>query len=159
MTNLAKQLEPIDFKLLSQHDKISSLTKATEIVLVIMARHLNVTPFQVAFFLAEKKTLWVKLVSAGVRGDFKAVIRIFEDFYKQVDHILVFALLDQTKDTFLLFLDVLKTGFVSKEIQVVKWTINTLSKLVYSLAHKDYTNEIYEFLVRKAKLIPVGKKY
>lgn len=84
------------------------------------------------------------------------MIHIFEDFYKHVDNILVYALLDQTKDTLLLFLDVLKTGFVSKEIQVVKWTINTLSKLVYSLVHKDYTNEIYEFLVRRAKLIPVG---
>jgi hypothetical protein len=110
----------------------------------------------VAFFLAEKKTLWIKLLSSGVRGDFTPVIRIFEDFYKHTDNILIYALLDQTKDTLLLFLDVLRGGFVSKEIQVVRWTINTLSKLVCSLGQKDYTSEIYEYLVRRAKMIPVN---
>lgn len=142
--------------MLDKKADIATLTKATEILLVILARNLNRTPFEMAFLLAENMSLLTKLVMLGKQKDYSCVVRIFEEFYQNADRILSLALTDETRETLTLFLDVVRIGFISKDEQVTKWTVNTTGKIVLLLAQKETASEVYQILIKDNKFVPVG---
>lgn len=108
-----------------------------------------------AFLLVEKMSLLTKLMIVGKKKDYSCIVKVFEDFYSHADRILSLALTDETRETLSLFLDIVRMGFVSKDEQVTKWTINTTGKIVYLLAQKELSSEIYQILVKDNKFIPV----
>lgn len=123
--------------------------------MVILAKNLNRTPFEMSFFLVEKMNLLTKLMIVGKKKDYSCIVHIFEDFYTHSDRILSLALTDETRETLNLYLDIVRMGFVSKDEQVTKWAINTTGKIVLLLAQKELSNEIYQILVKDNKFVPV----
>ena len=100
-------------------------------------------------------TLLTKLFALGKRGEYEPIIKIMEDFYRYCENILGLALTDETRDTLFLFLEIIRMGFISREIQIVKWSINIASKIVYLLNLKEFTVEIYDFFVSKCNYVSV----
>lgn len=142
--------------MLDKNADISTLTKATEIIVVILARHLRRSPFDMSFLLVEKMQLLTKLVIVGRRGDYSSVVHIMEDLYRHCDKIIPLALTDSTRDTLHLFLEIVRMGFVSKDENVTKWTVNATSKIVYCFTQNNFSGEIYDCLVKKCNYVPVA---
>lgn len=97
----------------------------------------------------------MKLFLLGRKGDYSPIVRILEDIYQHLEHILGLSLTDTSRETFFLFLGIVRLAFVSKAETVVNWGINVTARIVSLLSQFDFTKEIYQFIIKESNYLPV----
>lgn len=117
-----------------------------EFLILSCCHNFDLVPTQAAGLLAQGFKYLVHLTAKGLRGDFDPVIYWYQNIYTNSTHLA--DLLGLDKGISLTFvLNALKSGLLSRSVEVVQWTCRLFSKLALDLHDKRLMPEAWAWFV------------
>lgn len=150
-----KQLEPINFEYLSKSTPLESIDKVTEFIVVAFAKEIHKEPIEVAALLTEGAKHFSNLIICGKKGEFESVVRFFETIYTNIERLVQMSLTDSSNSTLKILLTFLKSGLVSRNQDVARWTSIILGKIGYLLDVMDCLDIGYGLFIGECGFIKV----
>lgn len=126
-----------------------------EYLILSFCHNFDLVPKQAAGLMVQGNKYLVHIAAKGLRGDFDPVIYWYQNIYTNSSHLADLLEIDKG-DSLTFVLDALKTGLMSRNVEVVQWACRLFGKLALDLHDKQMLNKAWEWFVLPQSGLELG---
>ena len=136
-----------DISLINQEKSLMDSESCIEFFVLSFTHNFGLSNKQATGLLAQGCKYLAHITAKGLKGDFEPVKAWLQDIYVSNDK-LSFLIYEELEEGSIQFaLGALKPGILSKDAEVVQWTLRVLSRLILDLTDKQILNEVWKWYV------------
>ena len=135
----------VDIDSIDNEKLLTDTESCVEYLIVSFINNFTVTPKQAAGLLAQGGKYLAHIVAKGLKGDFEPVKIWLQEIYASTGRLSNLIVAEQESGAANFILSSLKPGILSKDLEVVQWTLRVLSRLVLDLSDKELLGEVWNW--------------
>lgn len=142
----------VDVDMIDNETMLSDAESCVEFLILSFCHSFSIPAKQAAGLLAQGGKYLAHIVAKGLKGDFGPVKIWLQEIYASTDSLCNLITNERESGSVFFVLSSLKPGILSKDIEVVQWTLRLLSRLVLDLSEKDLLSEVWKWFTTDSVL-------
>ena len=132
----------VDLDALDEEKTIIEAESCVEFLILSFCHNFYLKPKQGAGLLAQGCKYLAIIIAKGLKGDFEPVKLWLQEIYSSTDKLSNLVFEEKSSGSVAFVLSALKPGMLSKDFEVVQWTLSLFNRLVLDLTEKDLLSEV-----------------